>query len=377
MSPVTAYLICILCVMTAPSIRRFLSNRRLLSNSLVIRRSEADKYFSMILFIGASLILTLNTYNADYDLYGYIYGTYSTKLINGRPILFEVLCWCFNRIGIEYQTFRTIVIFVCMFSVYRFILRKGERYSFLIILYLLSAYIMDGIQFRQFISTAIFLYAIPCLTDDETSKGIIKYSLITLIAAGFHPSFILFFLLLVMKVRPKRRIKVACAITILGLVAFVILQKTGMLMDFLSYFVSDDKLQLYFVDETYHSSFSLVLKYILTQPIFMLILLFVNKRIVSMESRNMIYINTIIGINLLLLFLCPIYFYSLQFRRMLRVIFIPSFIALEMMLSRKKDTRILQMALMILFAIVSLYWNVYNNENLIYNLFTFNYLLGN
>ena len=369
LSPVTVGILGWLCLLI-----KGINSTRLFQKRFVLNRRDLKSLSAGLLVFVTSFFVTYNTFNADYQMYEYIYSTYSSSIFNGRAPLFEVICYFGNIIGLDYQTFLSAVLLFSLFSMFLFIEKYSEEPALIFMMYMFSSVIMDGIQFRQFMATAVFLHALPNILQDNTKKGMIKYVIGVTISAGIHSSFIFWFILLLIKVEWRKRVKYAIVITLLSIACFIILEKTGLLINALSYVVSDDKIELYFVADKYHSSFSMALRYIISQPVLLIAILFLIKKYRKYESYNISYIYAVIGMNVLALVLCPIFFYSLQFRRMLRVLFIPSFIAIEKLAPRKygQIAYIARIA-MLIFSLIALYWNLYSNPELLHNLFSNNY----
>ena len=347
---------------------------KLIQKKFVLNKRNLRSISAGVLLFITSFFVVYNTFNADYKMYEYIYSTYSSNMFNGRAPIFEVICYFGNLIGLDYQSFLAAVLFLSLFSVFLFIEKYSEEPALIFLMYMLSSAILDGIQFRQFMATAVLMFFLPNILQDNTKKGLIKYIIGVTISAGIHSSFIFWFVLVLIKVEWRKRIKYALVITFLSIVGFIVLQKTGLLVDVISYVMSDEKIKLYFVEDIYHSSFSMALRYIISQPVLLVATLFLIKKFRKYNLNDLPYINAVIGMEVLTLILCPIFFYSLQFRRVLRVLFIPSFVAIEKLAPRKcgQIFYIARIA-MLIFSLTALYWNIYSNPELLSNLFSNNY----
>ena len=366
MSPIAAFIICWL-IFLIP----FFEYSFLQKNGLKIRVNFIGYN---VLFFLATIFLALNTNNADYSTYEYVYKTNGTATGFESNMIFGLLCKLFYSNGIEYQTFRVVAILFGLFSVYHFIKKESTKPLFIFVLYLISSYVMDGIQFRQFMAMGVFLLALPALMSED-KKGTFIYIVGITIASAIHLSFAFFYLMLLIKVERKKRIKIAFGILVIFFGLFFILQKSGMLLDVLGYFIPDNKVALYVTGDKYHNDTTAVLRFIVTQSLPLIGLLILFKKFNFYNKMDLNFINTVIGIDLLMLCLCPMFFYSLQFRRILRVVFLPSYIALEKMLpSELKSTKFFMIVLMIVFSLISWYWNITNNTDLLSNLFQNNLL---
>lgn len=343
---------------------------------LVFKIRKTDLLGLGLLFL-ISVFVVFNTYNADYDNYQNIYVENGKSFsMSATNLLFSLLCKIGNMLQLDYQTFRCFLLYFGLFSVFNFVKKYSDNVFLIIILYALSSAIMDGIQFRQFTAMGIYLFVLPSLLKENSKKGVIKYIIGTTVASMVHISFIFFFLFLLIKVERKKRIKITVIISILVLVTFVVMSKTNLLITFVSQILTEDKVDLYFIDSQYHSSAIQVLQFIITQQVFMIFLLYIYTKIGKVRLEDKGFIWSIIGINILMICICPIFFYSLQFRRIFRIIMLPSYIALAKMLPSVKNVRYYGMAaLMLIFACVSLWLNLNSNPDLITNLISNNYFL--
>lgn len=369
LSPVTVGILCWLCFLI-----KNIYSARLVQKKLVLKKRDLRFICAGMLLFVTSFFVAYNTFNADYQMYEYIYSTYSSSIFNGRAPLFEVICYFGNLLGLDYQTFLSLVLLFSLFSMFLFIAKYSEEPALIFLMYMLSAAIMDGIQFRQFMATAVLMLFLPNILQGNTKKGLIKYGIGVAISTGIHSSFIFWLVFALIKVERHKRVKYAIVITVLGIVGFFILQRTGLLFNVLSYIIPDEKIELYFVANTYRSSSSMVLRYIISQPVLIVAILLLIKKFRKYKPNDLLYINAVIGMDVLALVLCPIFFYSLQFRRMLRVLFIPSFIAIEKLAPRKCGQMfyIARIAMLIV-SLIALYWNLYSNPELLSNLFSNNY----
>ena len=239
---------------------------------------------------------------------------------------------------------------------------------------MIAGFIVDGIQFRQFTAMGVYLLFLPYLLQDDSKKGKILYIIGTLIATGIHTLFVFFFIFLLIKVKKENRIKISVAVTLAVIVLFWILDKVGLLIKYLSYVMPEEKLDLYFLGTQYHSSPKLVIQFILLQQVLILVLLLVFSKIGKIRECDKAFIWSVIGIDILMLCMCPILFYTLQSRRIFRVVMIPSFIAIYKMTPDKKDARFLFIVIaLIAYSLISLSLNLNLNLNLISNLVSNNY----
>ena len=339
---------------------------------LVLKVRSTELLGLGFLFI-VSIFIVYNTDNADYKLYQDIYLAEGNNFFTSN-ILFQLLCKLGNILQLDYQTFRCFLLYFGLFSMFNFVRKYSDNVLFIIILYTLSSAIMDGIQFRQFTAMGIYLFVLPLLLKENSKKSVVVYIVGTIIASLIHISFIFFLLFLFIKVDRKKRIIVASVITIFALASFIIMSKTNLLITLVSQILTEDKVNLYFIDTKYHSSYLQVIQFIFTQQVFMLTLLYVYTKIGKVRIKDKNFIWSVISINILMLCLSPIFFYSLQFRRVFRIIMIPSYIALAKMLPSVKNVRYYgMMVLMISFGCVSLWLNLNSNPDLITNLICNNY----
>lgn len=340
---------------------------------VVFKFTHSD-VFGLILIFFTTFFLAFNTFNADYENYGRIYADYLNESTTGSNFVFGLICGLGNLLKLDYQTFRCFLICFAVFSVFHFSRRYSKNVAFMIFLYMISGFIMDGIQFRQFTAMGVYLLFLPYLLQDDSKKGKILYIIGTLIATGIHTLFVFFFIFLLVKVKKENRIKISVAVTLAVIVLFWILDKVGLLIKYLSYVMPEEKVDLYFLGTQYHSSPKLVIQFILLQQVLILVLLLVCYKIGKVRECDKAFIWLVIGIDILMLCMCPILFYTLQFRRIFRVVMIPSFIAIYKMSPDKKDARFIFIVIaLIAFSLISLNLNLTGNSDLIGNLVLNNY----
>lgn len=150
-------------------------------------------------FVLAWFLIAGNYDNADYANYLHRYDMGKEVLLDAG---FSVLCYFFDTLGFDYQGFKSILSLLCLLLVFRTIKKVSLRPAFIGSLFLLFPFILDVIQFRNFVAYSIVFAGIPYLYETGI-KNAIKYVIIVIIATSIHFSAIFYLLFLLSKIRLK------------------------------------------------------------------------------------------------------------------------------------------------------------------------------
>ncbi|SCW77214.1 EpsG family protein [Lachnospiraceae bacterium C10] len=166
------------------------------------------------LFLFAFVIGGGNTNNPDYFEYEYRY----TNLVNASHTssllyLFQVI---FHKIGVSYQLFRAIEVFIGLFLLTKTIRRYSEKWVFVFALYLVYPFLLDVVQLGNFVAYTIALFSLKYL-EEEWPKGGIKYAIAILIASQFHILAIIYMIFLLVYVKNTKHLMLIA----IGITAFL------------------------------------------------------------------------------------------------------------------------------------------------------------
>ena len=232
---------------------------------------------------------------------------------------YGLLCSIFDNLGYNYLEFKLIIYALALYSLYNFIIKYSYCCSLIASLYLINFSILDIEQCRNFFAFSLFLNALPFFIDWDIFSSIIKYFIITLLAAYIHVSILFYISFLLINKNSLSNIK--CVI-IGSIICFIILYvASGLLVE---------RTTLY-MQETSSLTKQLV---VLTFLINLGLIYLYDKRIinhlalrsvsVSSSQKPLLYISNgsqmVLFINITLIFLLPLVFNSLSFLRLYRYI---------------------------------------------------------
>lgn len=166
---------------------------------LIFHKSKVIRYL-LISYI--FIVMTLNSYNPDYNSYNLIYANPDAAQ---EEIGFRYLCKLGNLFNLSYNMFHFIIVFVALVLFIRGVktLCKFEEVipsNFYLVSYMLFPMILDVVLLRSFLSTCIIIYSLHFLYEKKNGKYIIG----VLCASTIHISSIFFFALLLFNIFESR-----------------------------------------------------------------------------------------------------------------------------------------------------------------------------
>jgi hypothetical protein len=178
-----------------------------------------------------------NTGNPDFENYQSVFNRSSNLagliLAGSTDLGFSLINIFFESLGFDFYQSRIIISFICLYLVYSTIRKYSLYPAFVSVSYFLFIFVLDVTQFRNFVAYSIVIFAIRFLFQ-KGSKGIITFSVLTLIASSIH-SACLFYLILVLS-RFKVNLKI---ILIFLVIAFL---SKSVLYEYYSLIFGSDKL---------------------------------------------------------------------------------------------------------------------------------------
>ncbi|OYQ70486.1 hypothetical protein B9T10_05810 [Wohlfahrtiimonas chitiniclastica] len=135
-----------------------------------------------------------NTWNGDRDAYEsyYIRSDISAW---GFEILYGYSNIYFHQLGLSYQTFQSIIAFLTISLVYKYIKNSSNKIILCLLIYSILIFPLDYVLMRTSLAYAIILNALLILEKNQY----IRYTLYVLIASLIHISSIIFILLIFYK----------------------------------------------------------------------------------------------------------------------------------------------------------------------------------
>lgn len=188
------------------------------------------------------ILFSLNTYNADYANYEFLYHNYQVQYAgSAQTVGYQFLVMLSNSMGLSFLQFRCVIGAFCLGLIYAFVSRYTKHVAFVLALYLLLPFLYDIVQYRQFLANCIAIYCLRFIIEDS-KYGIAKFGVGLILAFSIHPSTILygFFLLAILKDSK------VLAITVILALGILFLSFSGLLQPVASIFIDSAKYDAYF-----------------------------------------------------------------------------------------------------------------------------------
>jgi len=148
----------------------------ILSISCLMKKNSRISFF--LLFLLLWMLFGWSYGNADYLAYASSYDnlSYFNNFSEGTLGL-KILFSFFSSIGLSYQSFLIIISFSGLALIAHTIRKYSNYGGFVFLLYFIFPYLLDIVQVKNFIVTALIVYAVHYLVSEEKGS-VIKYILI-------------------------------------------------------------------------------------------------------------------------------------------------------------------------------------------------------
>lgn len=271
-----------------------------------------------------------NYENADYSNYYYAYDLVkSESFFSLTDLKFEsgflFLMKFLSFVGLDYNQFLMVLSFLGLGLIVISVERETPKPEFVYLLYLLYPFFFDVVQIRFFCACAIFCFSLHYLSKPKY-RNKVKYAVGVIIASLFHITALPFLVFIFLdKTKPKRILIASILVSGAGFLLVwsgVLPFLLGLLNDRLTGYISNpSKIGFIF--------------YITTQ--LGLILLVLSARTILIK-RNIIskYVEMVYKLNIASIAFFPLYIVNSNFIRLYRVIIIPTYIVLSLLILNKK-----------------------------------------
>lgn len=298
-----------------------------------------SKIITILQLLFATLMITFNNNNPDQLNYITTYfslKTNSSLLFNQNPI-FNFLLYIFGVFN-NYNVALCCIVIISFYFLYKGISFYTDNTSFVISLYLISPFVIDGTQIKNFVAMCIWIYFSTYLfkatKDHKFNKNAVIYLLGVLITTMIHFSFMFTVLYILVIFLDFTKLKNIC-LSIISIVVVLLglLNLTSLLQNLgdtgiSSFQLASLKLNDYAVNYDSGSASArfkvTVLFYVLIAVIFILI----YKNIIYIKS----YYTYIIKITIMSLLILSIISYSMEMYRLQRNLLILYYIMFAMSL---------------------------------------------
>ena len=232
----------------------FLSTIIILCNLLF----KKNKFLYMLTFFWM-WILMAGTYGiADENIYISRYNL-STTWASETEILYYGIILIFNKLGIEFITYKIIITFVQLLLIFTTIWKYGAYPNLVIALYFLFPFPLNIAQMRNALATAIFIWGLRYLFQNDDLVKIkrlrltvsdIKFIIVILIASCIHTASIGWLILLIAK---KMNIKFNIIFVILLNILIIFVLSPQNVLKMINIFGGGNRISAYF-SEAYQLS---------------------------------------------------------------------------------------------------------------------------
>lgn len=272
--------------------------------------------------------------------------------VSGSNFIFKYFYYIFGQLGsFQFLVFITASIGILLFA--RIIQNNTSMVAFVYSLYMLSPFVIDVVQMRNFLAMAVLLNFMPYLIEYKgNKKDILMYLFGVFLAGCIHPSV---FYLAILAIIPFLNVKKIRNITIIVVVATIALGSlsfvenliniTTVLFEKFNLSLLNTILQKYISYRYLYNTRSLMVRYILLIVAF-IIICFIGHYVKMEEKNHPVEHDTnhdsvsvlIMKINWLTILVFPLITFSFEFYRMQRNVLLLVYI----MSSKYLDTNILK-----------------------------------
>lgn len=152
-----------------------------------------------------------------------------------------------NKAGLDYQQFLMLFSAVGLLLIGSFIQKYTEHPTIVLLCYFFHPFVFDVGQIRNFMASAIFIYATSFLIENKR-HAVLKYFIAIMIASLFHRASLVYFILLLTRYEWNKMLKTLVLVCILETAVIFILLKYG--SEILSLLAFFSKLSYYVNDES-------------------------------------------------------------------------------------------------------------------------------
>ena len=342
-----------------------------------IIKKERNNILGIIVLLIISALFSLNYSNADTEMYKnvYINSMHDNIIDHANEFLYLMLNKAFCYIGFDYDTFHCLLISSCMAYMYIFFRNHSKGYTLAFVLYCLTGGLFDYIQQRQFLSICIILFGLRFL--QSTKKSIIKYIITVAVASLVHLSSVFYLVLLPICIADKKkRNRTILIIFIIAVVEMIVVSFTSLPNSIMEIVAGEKLLNYYVTSGRYSWSVSKILIDIIFQQVFLFVItLYAVREKKEISSEGMSALIT----DALLIGTSPVNFISAQYKRVLRLMIVPSFCVIsEKLLPHRFSITKKQLLLWIgtiLYVVIYIVISLKTNPTIISDLFQHNLLL--
>lgn len=350
----------------------------ILSISCLIRKNSRIIFF--LLFLLLWIMFGWSHGNADYLAYASSYDnlSYFDNFSEGT-IGLKIIFSFFSSIGISYQWFLIIISFFGL-ALIAYTIRKYSQYGcFVFLLYFIFPYLLDIVQIKNFLVTALIVYAVRYLVSEEKGS-VIKYIVIVCMATLIHYSAVFFLLLLLVKYFDFKTI---AWITVIVSVVILITYKTNLFIVITSKIAPSSWVTTR-LDQGVNDDLSSQILRIVRMSFILFLFIYLKRKVIQYikkheynleanggykvdNTETFRFIDIVSKTNVLVAIAIPLLMYSREFYRIQQDILILNYMVFSLGFNKSnqnKSGRLVMSFIMVIYCMVSLYIMVLRNDNL-------------
>jgi hypothetical protein len=282
------------------------------------------------------------------DFFGYV-KQHGLHFFASIEIGFIFLVFVAGKIGLTYTLFRTFIGFIGLILIQKTVLDFTKKYSFVYLLYFIYPFMLDVIQYQNFLATSIVIYSMRFLVQ-SSKKGDIKFLIGILVAFSIHYMAVFFLPFVLIK---KISVKELFLSAVILVPVLCLLTSSPLIPNLVNKVVGKDLaaiLEVYF--KRAHWGFLLLWARQISIS-FVTYFCFLLVQESDFDDKWKIFNNLVIKLNIYLVIICfPLMMFDGNFFRLLRPLLILNYIVISqtVFLRQKKG---LYLALVALIIIVS------------------------
>ena len=205
-----------------------------------LKRHSALASFFILLVLW--VLFSLNTGNADYQGYEYLYNNQMFAIAgSGQTAGYQFLSNICYQLGFDYLQFKCIVGTLGLALLFLFARRYTNNAAFVLALYLVIPFFYDVVQLRFFLAASVAVFFTRFIIE-RTRFGVFLFLFGLLIAFSVHPASLLFSFLLLGRLSKKAAKWLSIGLFLVILIAVY----SGLLVPIAALFVDQVKFEVYF-----------------------------------------------------------------------------------------------------------------------------------
>lgn len=333
----------------------------------------SSKMISSFLFIFMFLLFGWNYWNGDYDAYENLYNNALAEFaIGGYERGYASLMSMFNLMGFDFQHFFIAVALLSLLLLFDFIIRFSKYPAIFSCIFFCFFFPLDYVILRNFVAFTIVLQGLIFVINQH-KYSLCIFSVFVFIASLFHSTAIFYLVLIPFLNRKKIRLPIFSIVVVVVTIVFVA---------FGNRIIGSLVTNVNGRDELYASSF---LRFVFNSGIQILNLIIISfyyrkTSILFISEKEQTFNKVLMNINIVLLFLIPIYFSFAIAERLFRNISIINMVLMTNILYRYhlNKTKILLFLLLIIYLSYFYLSFIYPYlDDTVYSLYRYNLIFNN